>query len=415
MTWFAFFGSSLLIFLAFPNMFWHCGYLGWFAMVPIFSWAYWYKGPRKAFLLYCFFLVQFLTLFWINPFLRSEWQANPGVIVLAVFVFMLFPLFFSYVVWLGSKIANPLVLSLLWVTYEWLTLNIGWLMPINYAVSLCDLPFFIWPARYIGILGISFLLIWFNASLSQAFLGKRWYLISLYIVGVGLLGAAGQVGLNYGTSLSQKSYLTIALIQPAIRTDEAGPQIIDSLLMDAPKTDLIILPELAASQSIPIINQLVLFGAIDHSFRKGGQYNSALLAKNGQITAKYHKTKLIPLMETSNYQASKAIDPVWAGARIGWVGVEICLESLYPEISRTLKNKGAELLVLLANDAWFENTNWAYLHSAYLPFRAVENGIYAVQVNNSGPSAVFDPWGRRLFETLAWERGISLVKIPKVL
>jgi apolipoprotein N-acyltransferase len=54
------------------------------------------------------------------------------------------------------------------------------------------------------------------------------------------------------------------------------------------------------------------------------------------------------------------------------------------------------LIVTLANDAWFGDSQEPWLHLAMAKFRAVEHRRYVVRATNSGVSAVIDPAGREV-------------------
>ena len=76
------------------------------------------------------------------------------------------------------------------------------------------------------------------------------------------------------------------------------------------------------------------------------------------------------------------------------IGVLICYEAIFPEISRAYVQGGADLLVNITNDAWFGRTSAPYQHLSMTAFRAVESGRYIVRAANTGISAIIDPVGR---------------------
>ena len=77
------------------------------------------------------------------------------------------------------------------------------------------------------------------------------------------------------------------------------------------------------------------------------------------------------------------------------IGAQICYDSYYSEVSRGLVNNGAEVLLTLTNDGWFNKTG-RLQHSYQSMFRAIENGKYMIQVANTGITAIYDPYGRML-------------------
>ena len=86
----------------------------------------------------------------------------------------------------------------------------------------------------------------------------------------------------------------------------------------------------------------------------------------------------------------------------------ICFEDVFPELARRFVRKGAQLLAVITNDAWFGPTAAAYQHAQASTFRAVELRVPLVRAANTGWSgcvdvtgrwvaSVRDPQGRELF------------------
>jgi apolipoprotein N-acyltransferase len=76
------------------------------------------------------------------------------------------------------------------------------------------------------------------------------------------------------------------------------------------------------------------------------------------------------------------------------IGVLICFESIFPEITRRQVMAGANLLVTITNDAWFGRSSAPWQHLAMGVFRAVETRKALVRAANTGISAFVDPMGR---------------------
>jgi apolipoprotein N-acyltransferase len=140
-----------------------------------------------------------------------------------------------------------------------------------------------------------------------------------------------------------------------------------------------------------------------------GLYNSAYLL-NGQleVLARYHKTKLVPFGEFSPlqrlfphwrlvadhipYYAGRELAPL--SFELGTLGVMICYEGAFPEISRMLARQGAQFLVNPTNDAWYGVSSMPYQHLSMYVFRAIESGRWVLRAANSGISAAIDQHGR---------------------
>jgi apolipoprotein N-acyltransferase len=76
------------------------------------------------------------------------------------------------------------------------------------------------------------------------------------------------------------------------------------------------------------------------------------------------------------------------------IGILICYESIFPEISRSFVTGGATILANLTNDAWFGYTSAPYQHFQMAVLRAVENRVFLIRAANTGISAIVDPVGR---------------------
>jgi apolipoprotein N-acyltransferase len=74
-------------------------------------------------------------------------------------------------------------------------------------------------------------------------------------------------------------------------------------------------------------------------------------------------------------------------------------------------NIGAEAIVLLTNDAWFERTSSPHQHHIISVFRAIENRTFFVSCANTGVSGVIDPYGRILQKTPIYEDRIFYAHI----
>jgi apolipoprotein N-acyltransferase len=86
----------------------------------------------------------------------------------------------------------------------------------------------------------------------------------------------------------------------------------------------------------------------------------------------------------------------WQGRKLG---IQICYEIIFPELSRLLTKNGAALLVNITNDAWYGTTAGPYQHFSLVALRAVENRRALARAANTGISGFIDPVGRVLDPT----------------
>lgn len=99
-----------------------------------------------------------------------------------------------------------------------------------------------------------------------------------------------------------------------------------------------------------------------------------------------------------------------AGAK---VGVLVCYEELFADLARRLRNAGAELQVVITNDAWFGRSLFQpYLANA-LRLRAIENRTAFVRVANTGISGFVDRRGRYHDRTALFERAVEVHEVER--
>jgi apolipoprotein N-acyltransferase len=174
-------------------------------------------------------------------------------------------------------------------------------------------------------------------------------------------------------------------------------------------------------QKLQDIDSPLLFGS--PAFRKTeGQlklYNRAyLLSSDSMIIGFYDKIHLVPfgeyvpwkkllffvdkLVQAAGDFASGEQAVVLNVAPAG-VGVLICYEAIFPELSRDLVNAGASLLVNITNDAWFGRSSAPYQHLSMAVLRSVENHVPMARCANTGISGFIDVRGRILQTTNLFE------------
>ena len=88
------------------------------------------------------------------------------------------------------------------------------------------------------------------------------------------------------------------------------------------------------------------------------------------------------------------------------VGVAICYESVYGDYCAGYVRKGAKLLTVITNDAWWGNTPGYKQHFSYSRLRAIETRRYIARCGNTGISAIIDPSGRVLDRTPWWQQAV---------
>jgi apolipoprotein N-acyltransferase len=77
----------------------------------------------------------------------------------------------------------------------------------------------------------------------------------------------------------------------------------------------------------------------------------------------------------------------------------ICWEALFPWFVRRFVKDGANFIVNISNDAWFEGTSAIEQHFVYSIMRAVENRVYFLRSSNMGIGGVISPLGKVIEST----------------
>jgi apolipoprotein N-acyltransferase len=195
------------------------------------------------------------------------------------------------------------------------------------------------------------------------------------------------------------------------------------LLAEGP-VDLVVWPETAYVRGIrrplPVSGRLVvadlgvplLFGgtSVDEQGGRRVKSNSAfLVGADGTIADAYDKNLLIPLAE---YVPLGTVVPALGelfpqvqefapsaetpALRLGphRIATPICYEAIRPEfVRRMVRASDPDLIVTLANDAWFGDSQEPGMHLALARLRAIEHRRWLVRATNSGISALIDPTG----------------------
>lgn len=144
---------------------------------------------------------------------------------------------------------------------------------------------------------------------------------------------------------------------------------------------------------------------------------AVLINNNGSITSVYRKLHLYDALgfkESRKLIQGNAIEKPVATV-VGKVGLMICYDIRFPEMSRILTVNGANLLV--APSAWVQGIMKEEHWKTMVMARAIENGSYMIapdQVGNiySGRSMVADPFGTVVLD-MGDKQGIDIVKIDK--
>ncbi len=141
------------------------------------------------------------------------------------------------------------------------------------------------------------------------------------------------------------------------------------------------------------------------------QNNAVLIDGNGSVADTYAKINLAPVGEWFPYLkwlpffkgildkggASNFVpgsDPLLFKALNRRFGTLICYEGVFYRLCRTYKNMGSDFLVNITNLGWTKKYAGHLQQFAASRFRAVENGIWFISATNTGYTALIDPYGK---------------------
>ncbi|MEN8806943.1 MAG: apolipoprotein N-acyltransferase [Desulfobacterales bacterium] len=170
--------------------------------------------------------------------------------------------------------------------------------------------------------------------------------------------------------------------------------------------------------------------SFERGHRRVDYYNSAyLIDPQGNVLGKYDKAHLVPFGEYVPLKRwlpflGKLVEQVGdfsrgdIGDTIEWtygkLGVLICYEGIFPDISQTMVRNGANLLVNITNDAWYGRSSAPYQHFSMTVFRAIENRRALIRSANTGISGFVDPVGRILGKTALFSDAVEVRQVPLI-
>jgi len=156
-------------------------------------------------------------------------------------------------------------------------------------------------------------------------------------------------------------------------------------------------------------------------FEKGEDafYNSAVVIDaGGEILGSYRKAHIpqIPLWEEKFYFLPGNLGfPVFQ-TKFAIIGIQICWDNFFPEGSRILALKGAQIIFSPTAAAFASQEKWETVISS----NAISNGVYIFRVNRVGSEEKQDFYGRSfcvspegelLDKPTGMKEGIALIEI----
>jgi len=444
--------SALLLGLSLPPL--PCGFLAWIALIPLFislQDCSLKEAIRRGLLFALIFNLISLHFISLN---------NGATFIIAVASYLVTALFlslfgaiFALPMWLAGRkfgIGGLLFAPFFWAGMEYLK-SVGEIAaPWN--ISPLSQSYYLPLIQIVSITGIWGISFWIAVINSLLILGwkrtRRWFIImALWIIAPFICGG---LILEYTEPPRQK--VSIAIIQGNVSPEEKWANSLESnldlyrrLTLTAPGADMAVWPEAAVPANLNVslqgrnylrslaaeYNRPILTGALAREYASDGEvksFNSAFLVRPGVYDfPRYDKIHLVPGGERIPFQK---IFPALGKLNFGQaeftpgqkytifpldsldLGVMICFESIFSPIARRFTSEGADFLVNITNDGWYDKCAEPYQQALLTRFRAVENRRSMVRAANTGISYLMDGYGRFLVKSELEKEAVLTAEIP---
>jgi len=335
---------------------------------------------------------------------------------------------------------------------------------IGYSFS--TVPLLLQMSSLVGVYGLVFLAVLINGVVAQVIVAKQ-KKHKQPIVGIALASGLSIFAVAFGAyrlktfDVSAAKKIQVALLQGNIeqgiknKSELHAQYILDKFRRQQDEAvgkgaEIVIWPEASLPSRISVNAQaLVHLGLPAPTTIAGGVmteqkfdeltgtmknifYNSAIvLDDHFDIKGLYHKTHLVPFGEYVPWPFKGLVNKVVPGmgafgvgsdikplkvslgsAGEEYVGLTICYEGVFPEISRSLARQGANFLINMTNDAWYGVSSAPYQHLSMYAMRAVETGRYFARATNTGVSGIINPRGYIYGHTELYEDRVLVVDVP---
>ena len=333
--------------------------------------------------------------------------------------------------WLRTLVALPAA----WLLVEWWR---GWFLSGFSWLSLGYSQTDTWLAGIApvaGVYGVSAALLLCAGALVTLVSGTKWARVSAVAVLL-VPWAAGEALRGVSWTHAAGAPVSVAIAQGAVPQDEkwldanreATLDLYAKLTRQAYGNALIVWPESApadtANDLVPWLTD-VYRDAHAHGSAlvmgilraEGGvsdsdpvRYYNSVLALDDKVSW-YDKHHLVPFAEFfpvpqfvrswmrlmslpySDFTPGAAYQPPLEAAHLK-LGATVCYEDAYGSLMlEALRQGGADALVNVTNDAWFDHSSARHLHFQVARVRALEEGRYLIRATNDGISAVIGPHG----------------------
>lgn len=388
-----------------------------------------------------FYTPLYLFLSELYPYERFGFSETQAVFIV-ICSCILIPLIHSAVnalVFLISKTFPRKSISILgyaalWVVGEWVitlgTLAFPW---ANIAVSLTGFLPYLQTASLFGKAFITFITVAGCGAFAYSAFNKKRFIALCGAAVIGLNAIAGTIMWFIPTEATDT--VKVAALQGNVLSNEKWAdrhqsKIYDrymSLLEEAAKNgaEVILLPESAIPISFSEGGRLhndfaeiaksydvtIVAGITCRENRK--LYNSVIaIYPDGSLSERYDKRHLVPFGEfipfadtigslfpfvadfnESSSDFAEGENAVVIDTEKGSITPLVCFDSIFSQFASDGVGNGADMIAVVTNDSWFNDSNGIYTHMRHAQLRAIENKRYVLRAANTGVSAFIDEHG----------------------
>ena len=418
---------------------WGFGFLAWFSLVPfIFSIEKQksLKGVIKQSFIWSF-LYHLIFFFWISDNIGLDSQMLRYLIMLLVVFVLTLNIFLIYTIYYYYKkkfklINSIYILPFIITSIEYIR-SLGFYGSAWNSLSYTQIDYLLISQNieYTGIYGLTFWVVLINVMIYRVYNtlnSSNIILLVCFFIIPWITGLA--IKSNH---VINGSIIKTKLVQPNISLDEKRRSLRGSLntlinlsLKSSNESiDLIIWPESSISGAFlkEGTYNSSLSSNMNNFLRKSNfclvagadlridnkRYNSAILFKSDSIESMFHKQKLVPNVERTpdvfnaiglNIGFQPNITNFDIGTELTMFSVNgfnfasmICIESVFPDLTRNFVNNGAEFITYIVNDGWYPRNPQLDQHARRCIYRAIENRRYVIRAANTGVTMVVDSKG----------------------
>jgi apolipoprotein N-acyltransferase len=457
-------GALLILAFPAPNL----EFLAWFGLVPslvlIVRSPTAREGGMRALWLGAGYLIA--ALYWMTP------EIGPAVLLVGAVMGVLW-VPFGIAAWrlLRPPVTWPRALAALvvvpscWLLTEWLrswqALGGPWAV---FGVSQWQHPAVLALAAVGGVWLVSFALVLANVAIVLVIGALPRVFTAPVRPGIAALGAAaalatigaGPLAFALTPASPPVRQATVAMVQPGIvgnavkrvdASERLTAQLSGSGELSGVQPDLIVWGESSTAVDLTLPQNRGQLQKLEALAREDGA--DLLVSQDATVPGKGHekwsvlvgpagikgiyiKTRLVPfgeyipfrqqlgwLTKISKAAASNMIPGTGAhllqatdrAGRLLPIGVLVCFESAFPDMSRVDADLGAQLIVYQSATSTFQGTWGPDQHASLSAVRAAETGRPVVQAALTGVTAAFDPRGRLLIWMGQSSHGVVSVRL----